>query len=431
MRHGVLGIASVMLVGLSTAAFGSAGGASSPAPALLAGAIDIDELEAAGFARQRGISKDEAARRLRWQEVAPELSDAVARDLGDRAGGVWIDIDDGDRVKVGVVRLDDWVVAEVSRIAGDVGMAPDGYDLVAVQRPWAQIEAHNRWLGDEIARANVDATVTLAAGLRPDLNAVELLLPQGGDLTADQNELVDLARRRLGDALVIGSYEGQLVARACGSAYCGKPLRGGVRITSFVGGCTAGFLAQSKVNDKLYLFTAGHCGSASGLSANWSTQTYNGTGNNHVIGPVWHWYWHTDGDMAIIRINDPFDWQAKPWVHVTDGPDTTEDETYHIKADKTSVHGMRICTTGSYYGASDCGFVTQLGLTATYASGVTVHNLGRGSFCGTQGDSGAPMYALHNAFGLQVGGFKECDSVYQGIKAAETKLNVNVLHSNS
>ncbi|WP_267888063.1 hypothetical protein [Sorangium cellulosum] len=39
------------------------------------------------------------------------------------------------------------------------------------------------------------------------------------------------------------------------------------------------------------------------------------------------------------------------------------------------------------------------------------------------------MYAKHVACGLQVAGYSECDSLYQGIRAAETVLNVNVLHA--
>jgi hypothetical protein len=426
MRRRATGAALAILAGLVLVAPAPAG-----ATAGSTGLHYVDEDEAAGFARQRGISIEEATERLRWQGAAPDMSEAIARDLGSRSGGVWIDNHDGDRVKVGVVgEPDPQVVEAVRQAAETVGLPDTGYDLVPVRHPLTTLEADNHWLGFEIARVNDGAPATLTAGLRTDLNAVELSTPQVGTLTPAQRELVDLAQRRLGVRLVLGSYAGRLEARACGSAYCGKPLRGGVRITMDVigenPGCTAGFVARSKVDEKLYLFTAGHCGSVAG-GLMWQTQTYDGTGWDHDIGKTWHWYWGSQGDMAIVRIDAAFLWDPQPWVNVTSGPDTTENETYHIASDKTSVIGMRICTTGSYWGNSDCGFVTQVGMTGTY-DGVTVHNLGRGSFCGTQGDSGAPMYAQHVAFGLQVAGFAPCDSVYQGIKAAETKLNVNVLH---
>lgn len=429
----MVGAAVVVLCGLSLMTYTPAGAAPPTGPLTSpAGVASVDDGEAAGFARQRGIGLAEARQRLSWQAVAPDLSEAVARDLGTRSGGVWVDVHDGDRVKVGVVGGPDPGTAEIVRRAADaVGLATDGYDLVGVRHPLATIEADNDWLGVEIARVNEGASATLAAGLRPDRNAVELQAPRTGTLTAAQQALVAEARNRLGEKLLVGSYEGRPEPRSCGLVYCNTPLRGGVRISvSGLGSCTSGFAAKSKVDDKRYLLTAGHCGEASGTTANWTTKTYGGSAINYIIGPVWHWQWHGGGDMGIIRVNNATWWDPTAWVFVTDGPDTTRDETYHISSDNVSVLGMRICTTGSFYGNSDCGFVTQLGMTVTYG-GVTVKKLGRASFCGVQGDSGSPMYALHVGYGLQVSGFSECDSLYQGIRSAELALNVNVLHGNS
>jgi streptogrisin C len=402
------------------------------APPVYATGPGIDEDEVAGFARQRDIPADQARQRLAWQAAAPDLAEALATSLRSRSAGVWVDVNDRDRIKVGIVGgLDSTILAAVRRAAEDVGLAAGGYDVLGVAHTLTALEADNQWLGGEIARVNQGAAATLVTSIRTDRNAVELLTPREGTLTAEQAALTATAVQRLGDKLITGRYDGQLEARSCGSAYCGAPLRGGVRITPDIvnnnSGCTAGFVAQSKVDEKQYILTAGHCGSAYN-TVDWVSQTYDGTGYEYEIGPVWHWHWSGQGDMAIIRVDNPLLWNPKPWVNVTDGPDTTKNETYTIGSDKTSVIGMRICTTGSYYGHSDCGFVTHLGMTGTYG-GMTVHNLGRASFCGTSGDSGSPMYAQHVAFGLQVAGFSECDSVYQGIKAAETKLNVNVLHS--
>lgn len=113
-------------------------------------------------------------------------------------------------------------------------------------------------------------------------------------------------------------------------------------------------------------------------------------------------------------------WNARAWVFVTGGAGsgTTRDESYPIRVDGTSRVGMRICTTGGFYGRSSCGTVTELG--------VGPEGFGRGNFCGRAGDSGAPMYANNTAYGLQQGGYSECDGLYQGIRGAENLLNVNV-----
>ncbi|WP_437965532.1 S1 family peptidase [Sorangium sp. So ce260] len=380
--------------------------------------------EAEGFARERGISYAEAQQRLGWQALAPHLEELVRADLGDQFGGVWIDVAGRDRIKVGVAgRAGTDTAAVVRDAARKIGLT-EGYDIIEVRRSIAEIERVNDWLGDQIAKVNDGAGATLTAGLRTDLNAVELQVPAEGRLTDAQLELVATARARFGDRIVAGSYAGRPTARACVYPHCDPALRGGVRITNSGAGCTGAFIAKSKVDDVLYQFTAGHC--ADGNVDDWSTRFTDGS--SHVIGPVWHWQWHNGGDMAILRIKNVSGWDPEPWVFVTSGPDTTTNTAYKITSDHTSVLGMRICTTGAFYGRSDCGYVSQLGVTATYG-GVTVKKLGRGSFCGMGGDSGSPMYAKHVAYGLQVAGYSECDSLYQGIRAAESMLNVNVLHA--
>lgn len=264
----------------------------------------------------------------------------------------------------------------------------------------------------------------------PRLNRVELQLPADGTLTSRQQALVAEAGSRLGGALLVATYQDRPASLACGYPWCDPPLRGGIRVTNSGGGCTGGFIAKSKVDAKLYQFTAGHCANGGALVDNWSTLFTDAS--SHVVGPVHHWYWWKEGDMAILRINNVPGWNPKAWVNVTSGPDTTADSTYHIGSDHTSVVGMRICSTGASFGRSDCGEVIHLGVTLTY-DGVTVHQLGRSSSCGKKGDSGGPMYALHVAYGLIVAGpgGGGCGIYYQGIRAAETKMNVDVLHANS
>jgi hypothetical protein len=401
------------------------------------------DLAARYLAAERGVSLAEAQRRIGWQKLAPQLAEEAAARLGDRFGGVWIDAAGQDRVRIGVLGGGSAAARASARAsarsaATAVGLG-EATDTVAVRHSMVELERGNAWLAAQIATVNTDAgalstggpggvpTGGLTAGIRPDVNAIELQLPVLGTLTPAQSALVDEARRRLGDALRVGTYTGRATARACRYPYCDPPLRAGIRIANSGRSCTGAFIARSRVDSTLYQFTAGHC-VAGGFTDTWYTHFPDGS--THAIGPRHNSRFSSGGDMAILRINNPTGWHPRAWVYVTSGPDTTADTTYHISSDGTSVVGMRICTTGAAFGRSDCGKVTQLGVTATY-DGVTVTGLGRGSFCGVGGDSGAPMYASHLAYGLQVAGYSLCDSLYQGIHAAENAMNVNVLHASS
>jgi hypothetical protein len=390
-------------------------------------------IEAASLAKDRGISIVEAERRLAWQSVAPDLQDSLTADLGDNFGGVWVDTQDGDRVKVGVVGSVDASTAIVRRDATALGLN-EAYDLVAVRRSFTALTQDMDALGPQIARMNAGAAATLSAGIRTDLNAIELDVPATG-LTAAQQNQIDNLRARLGDELVTAPAN-TYVPRACVGTFCDPPLRGGIAINTPVplpngktglSGCTGGFIARSRVDDQLFQFTAGHCGQLN--SSPWATTLSDGA--NQVIGPVWHWNWNYNGDVAILHILDPIAWMPQGIVQVLAGPQTTANPTYTITADKFNVIGQRICFTGAGTGGSRCGSVTGHGIVATYG-GVTVSQLGRADICNMPGDSGAPMYSFHVAYGILVAGPKDvkiCDTLYQGIKLSQQLMNVQVLHS--
>ncbi|MBV1852866.1 S1 family peptidase [Catellatospora tritici] len=383
--------------------------------------------EAVGFAKERGISEAEARKRMSWQLVAPDLDERLQRELGTRYGNVWIDVRDGDRVKAGVTgSVDDEVRGIVKAAAAAVGLT-DGYDVVAVKRSAAKLAADNDWLADQIIRTNVGVEAPLSAGIRTDLNALMLHVPRTGTLTAAQKDLITTAQARLGAGLVLGTSSGAFKTFACDVPYCDKPLRGGVKINHPSTWCTAGFIAQSKVDSVKYVVTAGHC--AYQHLGTWSSKNVALTSTD--IGPVHHWIFDTYiGDMAIIRINDSSatGWNPQPWVLVTLSFQTTENTTYHIASDNMSVVGMRICTTGAATRVTNCSHVEELGLTASL-DGLTMRNLGLTENCGKPGDSGAPMFASHVGYGILVGGDEDdCEIVYQGIRTAERELNVNILH---
>src|SRR5690349_6975527 len=87
-------------------------------PAVSAAAADPFANEAAGFARQRGITIAEAEQRLGWQMIAPDLEERLEGSMPSTFGAVWIDANDRDRVKVGVAPvIDDASVATINNTA--------------------------------------------------------------------------------------------------------------------------------------------------------------------------------------------------------------------------------------------------------------------------------------------------------------------------
>jgi hypothetical protein len=168
--------------------------------------------------------------------------------------------------------------------------------------------------------------------------------------------------------------------------------------------------------------TAGHC---RGGSEVWWTRFPDLS--IHNIGAFYVSKLSSSMDAGLLHIDNLSGWAPRDLVLITDGPDTSFQDTYKIQADSYSTVGQRVCTTSAWYGRTDCGYVTQTGVSADYGGGLVVSGLVRGNFCGTEGDSGAPMYAYNVACGLQVAGYSECDSLYQPIRAAENALNVDVV----
>lgn len=391
-----------------------------------------DDFEVTDLAERRGISAAEAEERLSWQAALPDLVAEADRTLGEAFGGVWVDPADGDRVKLAVVNGRDRAPRLSARQAAEASGLGPVTDVVPVAHSLGELRAESDWLGDRVAAVLSRSAAPLASGMRPDLNAVVLHLPEGGQLSAEMVDLVSEARRRLGDMLHVEHDARPARALVCSYPFCNPPLRGGVAIRNsaneFV--CTAAFLARSRTTGALYQFTAGHC-HVMARSGTWYTRFVDGT--PHDIGPVHNAVWSLDGDMAILRVDNPEGWRARAWVFVTDGPDTARNETYNIARDGTSESGLGVCVTGARWGRSMCGNVQELNQTVEYcdATGTIcriVRHLARSTLCGVAGDSGAPVFNRHTAYGLLVAGDGSCNTYYQGISGAEDALNVSVSH---
>jgi hypothetical protein len=313
-------------------------------------------------------------------------------------------------------------------------------DLVPVRYSIGQLVRADAWVAaqlDNLSRRG-SGPIHLNVGYLPDLNRVQLGVA-GRHLTAAERALVAHAKVRYGGLVQVvpqpsGSSVG--VPLDCTYPYCNAPLRAGISINSTnslgVGAqCTGGFIAASRVDGKLYQFTAGHCIAEGGFTGTWSTEFADHS--IHVIGPVHNYIDGPSGDVAILAINNPTGWSPQGWVYVTANPGvTTLNERYPITSVQYSTQGARVCKSGAAYGETTCGKVTALGVSYTFVqlNGlVTVNNLGEADFCGKAGDSGGPVFAANQAFGLVVGerGTNSCDIFYQGIKGASNTMNVDVV----
>jgi hypothetical protein len=405
---------------------------------------------ARAIATQQHVTLAQAEIRLAWQQAVPSLNVTLSRQLPAAAfGGIWIAPNDGDRVKIGVVGLTSRVRAMVMRAVHAVGLS-GATDLVPVKYSLGQLVSADTWLAAQLDKLSLGKTgsIQLDASYRTDLNRVQLGVA-GHHLTPADRALISQAEARYGDLVQVAAQPaGSTVGTSldCTQAYdlCQPPLRAGIEIFRLnsqgqpaVGVCTGGFIASSRTNGTLYQFTAGHCAVEDGTGT-WGTEFPDGT--LHAIGTVHNYVLNSSGDEAILNINNPTGWDLpQGWVYVMPGSDTTLNEEYPISSSQYSTVGARVCETGASTGPTSgslCGTVLRLGVT-TCESATTpctvVNNLGEASFCAQPGDSGAPVYAAHQAFGLVAAQAEDlllgytCVTYYQGIIGAANAMNVNIV----
>jgi streptogrisin C len=441
--------------------YGSSIGTSSPAaPAATANPARGADPAALELAAQQHVSLAQAEIRLSWQRAVPSLNTALSRQLPAAAfGGIWIASNDGDRVQVGLVGADSRIQATVMRAVGAAGLSA-ATDIVPVRYSASQVVAADAWLSKQmgkLARAG-SSPFPLDVAYRMDLNRVVLGVA-GRSLTAAEQALVRRAKAQYGDLVrVVSQPSGTAVGTALlgctypsGAAgafpFCDAPLRGGITIWSntssgLIGYCTGGFIATDNATGQYYLFTAGHCAADVG-TGNWYTK-FASDGSQHTVGTVQRYAFGYGGDEAIININNPTGWMLpQGWVDAQ-GQNSTTNQNYPITSAQYSTQGARVCGTGQGTEYLQCGTVVALGvsddecdlpnvLTCTW-----VTNLGEASFVAHSGDSGGPVFASNQAFGLVVeqheywnGLYWTPGTAYQGIIGAESALNANIVLANN
>lgn len=388
----------------------------------------IEPFEIHQLAEDRGISLADAEQRLSWQRELPALSASAKSALDRRFGGIWVDNQDGDRIKLGIVRPDSQATAAAQSAVRSVGL--DGaVDLISVARSDSTLQTLYERASQRVRDVNSRAVAALGVGIRTDLNALQFSVPQDARLTSEQQALVD-TRLTLGATTKLDFITGRFQDQTCiypEVAQCDVPLRGGI----FIGirtppngfSCTGGFVSRSRSDAKLYFLTAGHCRTFDNTNQ-WFT--FLATGNEKVLGPFHNHYDSGFGDAGIIRVLDETGWVPRSWVFVTGGSETNSNHQYRIRSDADPTQGQRICITGAFFGRSDCGVVTNPDYCCTPGGGRL-----RASYCSVDGDSGGPVYATNTAFGVHEGRLSIglCDAVATRARVAEDLMNVNITHA--
>ncbi|MEI7888721.1 MAG: S1 family peptidase [Actinomycetes bacterium] len=341
---------------------------------------------------------------------------------GKHFAGVWMATSGDLGFRVNVVKP---TAAEVIRLEAAFTKVGVSGAVVGVSYSEGDLDQVRRYLTAGLSSANRRAPVPISLGDRTDLNAVLIVTPTDSHSTSAQRRFVYRAITRFSGRVRLAAGNFAPITLPCRSVFCDPPLRGGVFVYGGFSGCTGGFIVRSRLTSKPYLLTAGHCQVL--WDRTWLTDFANGT--VHRIGAIRNRRFDLLGDAGIVAIDNPAGWKPRAWVAVRQGLGATTNYTYAIRSDSIPVVGGRVCVSGAGSRASNCGLVTRTGVTVTFADlGVTVANLAEASFCTQPGDSGAPVFSNHVAYGTVSGSRGPCISLFQPVGVSETLLNVNVAH---
>ncbi len=311
--------------------------------------------QVADLARQLGVSRAEAARRLDAQPAQAALGERLTRSLGRHAAGSFVDRASGALV---VNVLDRASAARVQA----AGARPQlvSRSLAALNRIKAALD-------------HAGAVPGTAWGVDLTSDKVVVSVPTGAH----------------------GARTAALLARArsYGAAVRVERLAAPVQTEAFYGGqailhsgsrCSAGFNTRSG-SGNLYVLTAGHC---TNLGGTWTTSS------GQTIGPVAASRFPGD-DFGAIRISNPSALNPQGGV-------LNNGSFLDITGAGRVPVGSTACKTGSTTGTT-CGTVLQYNVTVNYAEG-TVFGLTMTRICTQPGDSGGAMFAGSQAQGTVSGG---------------------------
>src|SRR5262245_10514172 len=166
-----------------------------PITAAQAGSTAGDDTEPGAVAQLAAdwrLSLDEATARIARQDAVAALAEDLSATLGDRFGGLWVDHARGGQVTVGTTDGSSDEVVELARRYG----LDELLTVHQVRYGQSTLDGIAARLADGLGDANDGARTPVSAGLRTDLNQVELTLPT--DATPVQRAYVAAAAETFG-----------------------------------------------------------------------------------------------------------------------------------------------------------------------------------------------------------------------------------------
>ena len=391
----VIAAMAVSAVGLAGAA-AAAVSAAPPAP----GGEGAADPAVAYLMSKYSLAESEAKRRIDRQERVEQLVSAVQGSAPDVFSGLSVSHAADGRVVVRATRED----GRLREAARRFGLDED-VSFETVARTEAALSA----VFDDVAAGAGSVQEDenpLAVSVSVARNAVAVHRAPGRDFTAAQATWFERVQARHGEAVFLGADREPVQARGCSWPSCDPPLRGGIWInpanTNSGGTCTSGFYVASKTDSKPFMLTAAHCG---GIGSSWyAKQPRYGTW--HAIGPIHNRYWNSNGDAAIVRIDNPAGWSPQGiFVQLASSTaygSTTVNSGVSVYAVGNVYGGLVVCETGATYGTS-CGEVLDVNTAITY-SGVYTGGVFSMDKATCWGDSGGPVFSGNTGYGIIVAG---------------------------
>lgn len=273
-----------------------------------------DEEEATDYLRQQyGLTEEEALERLadhsHLEELQEELVSDDSRVPPSVFGGIWYDNATGT-LTFALTDLDYSDGAE--EMIERHGLA-DNFEIVAVEESAEQLDdivaelTQLLWT-DEFR----DARNTVIVGPAHLTNSVEITILTGDEAdTSSAEAYASEAVQRYGDTIVVRRSDSAPAAlfQCTPDPYCDPPLRAGLqqlRDDIPQEHCSTAFAAESRQDEKPYIFTAGHCLNLP--SGTWIYTAFSDF-SSHYIGPPHNSEAGPSGDAGILTVDNPVGWQ--------------------------------------------------------------------------------------------------------------------------